>query len=291
MQTIFLTGATGFLGSHLLAAFITHGYKVIIAIREHSDLWRIHDLISHVKLYQLNEISIEKIFDDNRIDGIIHTACNYGRGDVSVSETVASNVIFGIKILETAVKNKVKFFINTDTLLPQNVNVYSLSKNQFTAWLRLFSSQINIINLKIEHMYGAKDDSNKFIYWFINQAINSEKTINLTSGIQKRDFIYIDDVVNAYLLILSKWTELGKWAEFDIGTGKFLSVKEFLEQISYAIFAIKKIEIQNKLNFGAVPYRENDIMIPEMDNSKLLALGWIPHVSVAEGVKKIIESL
>lgn len=291
MPTILLTGATGFLGSHILHELVLNGFDVVIALREKSDILRIKDIIDKVKVYRLNEATIGSIFDQNNIDGVIHTACNYARPNTSIKEILNSNVIFGLNIVEEAVRTKVKFFINTDTLLPANLNYYALSKNQFVIWLKTFTDGIKIINVRIEHMYGCKDDSNKFIYWFLNEALHSTKTINLTSGLQKRDFIYIDDVTSAYLLILKNITNFENWTEFDIGTGLFVTVKSFIQSIVYALQKYKNIDVTSRLNFGAIPYRDNEIMSPILDNSRLIQLGWKPEIGLEKGIEKIIKNI
>lgn len=291
MQTIFLSGATGFLGSHILNTLVQEKHNIIIALREKSDTWRINDIIGNTKVYWLNKTSLNAIFQENQIDGVIHTACSYGRANTTILDTVNANVLFGLEILEAAKRGKSSFFINTDTLLPANINNYSLSKKQFVAWLRTYENQIKIVNVKIEHMYGVKDDSTKFVSWFLNEAIYTDKTINLTSGVQKRDFIYIDDVVNAYLLIIKNLAVLKQWSDFDIGTGDFIAVKDFITNISNTLLSIKNIDITSRLNFGAIPYRDNEIMSPILDNSSLIKLGWTPKIDLKRGIEKIINNI
>ncbi len=291
MPTIFLSGATGFLGSHILHKLVKEKYTIVIALRETSDTWRIEDIIRQVKVYRLNEVTVKMIFQENKIDGVIHTACNYARANTRISEIISANIIFGLELIEAAISENVSFFVNTDTLLPESVSNYSQSKKQFVGWLNTYKGHIKIINVKIEHMYGVKDDSNKFIHWFLNEAINSNKIINLTSGVQKRDFIYIDDVIDAYMLILKNLDVLKEWSEFEIGTGSSIAVKIFIQSISEALLKIKKIDLTNRLNFGAIPYRTNELMTPILDNSSLLKLGWTPNITVEEGIEKIINSI
>ncbi|MEN9369979.1 MAG: hypothetical protein RI952_844, partial [Bacteroidota bacterium] len=194
-KKILLTGATGFLGSHLLESFISNGIEVAILIRSTSDVWRISHLLQKVKAYNIDKIKLKVIFEEFKPEIIVHTACSYGRKNETIIDVVNANLIFGLQLLEESIKINAKTFINTDSLLPRNINNYSLSKAQFTDWLNKKSNQIQVVNFKIEHMYGIKDDDKKFIPWLINKMIYDNEEINLTSGIQKRDFIYITDVV------------------------------------------------------------------------------------------------
>jgi CDP-paratose synthetase len=289
-KTILLTGATGFLGSYLLESFISFNFNVIILKRSTSSTLRINHLLINVSYYNVDLLSsLDDVFVQNKIDIIVHTACSYGRSNENLKEIINTNLIFGINLMELGVKFKVQTFINTGSLLPRNVNSYSLSKAQLTDWLKINSSKIQVINLKIEHMYGPKDDNKKFLPWLINEMRSGTENINLTSGIQKRDFIYVDDVVAAYNLIINNCKKLENWNEFDIGTNSFVNVKDFVIQIAKELENSNNIKIIPRLKFGVINYREGDIMIPQLDNSKLLNLGWVPKTSLKEGIKKVLK--
>jgi nucleoside-diphosphate-sugar epimerase len=289
-KTILLTGATGFLGSYLLESFIALNFNVIILKRSTSSNIRINHLLNNIIYYNVDLLSsLDDVFVQNKIDIIVHTACSYGRSNESLKEIINTNLIFGINLMELGIKFKVQTFINTGSLLPRNINSYSLSKAQLTDWLKINSSKIQVINLKIEHMYGPKDDNKKFLQWLINEMQSGTENINLTSGIQKRDFIYVDDVVAAYNLIINNCEKLGNWNEFDIGTNSFVNVKDFVIQIAKELENSHNIKIIQRLKFGVINYREGDIMIPQLNNSKLLNLGWVPKTSLKEGIKKVLN--
>lgn len=288
-EKILLTGATGFLGSHLLESFISQGFQVSILKRSTSSTWRINHLLEKVRVYNIDEVGLDKIFIEIKPEIIIHTACTYGRNSESLSQILNTNLIFGINLLEESLKNNVKTFINTDSLLPRNINDYSLSKAQFTDWLQKYSSQIQVINFKIEHMYGVKDDNKKFLPWLINEMINGSGEIKLTSGIQKRDFIYISDVVAAYDLVLQKRQKLNSWNVFDIGTNIFTEVRRLVMKVASIIEKEHNKVIIPRLNFGTIPYREEDIMIPNLDSKKIIELGWHHQVNIDEGIKLITK--
>jgi nucleoside-diphosphate-sugar epimerase len=286
--TILLTGATGFLGSHLLEALLKHGYPVVILKRSTSDLWRIAHLEGQYKSYDVDTQLMEQVFEEQRIHCVIHTACHYGRNGSALSEVVESNLLFGLKVLETAINHQVTSFINTDSFLPRDLTPYSLSKKQLVDWLKQQSSKIQVINLKLEHMYGPKDDASKFIAWLVAQLKHNAPQINLTSGIQKRDFIYIEDVVSAFLCVLQNAEDLPNFSEFEVGTGESIEVKTFVENLKH-IFEQRYGQTKTQLNFGAVPYRQGEIMEFKVDNQALRHLGWQPKVSLSQGLQQSLE--
>lgn len=287
-MTILLAGATGFLGSHLLKKVIDLNHQVIILKRSTSNCWRIDAYLSKVKNYDIDKTDLATVFQNHQVDVVINTVTDYGRKESKVSSVVDTNLIFGLKLLEEAANAQVKAFINTDTLLERNINSYALSKAQLVDWMHFVSNRnTKMVNIKIEHMYGAKDDENKFIYWLINQLKQNVKKIDLTSGMQKRDFIYIDDIVSAYEIIIQNIDAFSHFEVFELGTGNPVEVKSFVEKIYLALS--KRQAVGTKLNFGAIAYRSNENMNMYADISKLKALGWSPKVTLDEGIKKIVE--
>lgn len=288
-KKILLTGATGFLGSHLLESFITQGFDVAVLKRSTSDDWRIIHLLNEVKIFNIDKITLKEVFNDFKPDIIVHTACNYGRNNEALIDILKTNLIFAVDLLEHAVLNNTSTFINTDSLLPRSINNYSLSKSQFSDWLQKYSDQIQCVNFKIEHMYGIRDDRKKFIPWIIEEMIYKNEIINLTSGIQMRDFVYVSDVVAAFNLVIQKRGTLKAWNEFQIGTNDFTQVKKLV--LKLGLILEKKFDkiILPRLKFGSLPYRKEEIMVPTVNNSKLISLGWDSLVTIDQGLKKIIK--
>ena len=287
VRTILVTGASGFLGSHLIEALVERHFNVVAVKRKTSNTKRITHLLDKIRIYDTDDLSL--IFINEKIDVIINTVCCYGRNNERLIEMINSNLIFGLNLLDEAVKYNVKTFINTDSLLPRNINDYSLSKAQLTDWLYKKSNNIQVVNLKIEHMYGPNDDKNKFIPWLINKMINESDDILLTSGIQRRDFIYINDIVDVFVLILKKKEVLSNWNQFEVGTNNFIKVKSLVLTIAKELEKILKKKIIERLKFGNVSYRKGEIMVPELDNSRLLELGWKPKVTLSQGIQNIIK--
>lgn len=117
MKTVLLTGATGFLGSHMLELLLQSGYNVIVTKRSTSDVWRIEHLLSKVQSYDIDTDSIETVFASNKIDAVIHLATLYRKfnNGKEVAEMVSSNITFPIELLEVGLRHGLKAFINTGT--------------------------------------------------------------------------------------------------------------------------------------------------------------------------------
>jgi nucleoside-diphosphate-sugar epimerase len=286
-KTVLITGGTGFLGSHLVHELLQNGYSVVVLKRSASNTWRIDDVLEKIFCYDIDKIELEAVFVNQHIDIVIHTACCYGRNGEKTSAIVDTNVMFGLQLFELADKFNTDTFFNTDTLLQKYLNTYSLSKKHLVEWLKQLSGKVQVINMKLEHMYGPKDDNTKFVPWIIEQLKQNKGKIELTEGKQERDFIFVADVVSAYLAVLKQRDKLERFIEFDVGTGKPITVRQFVTELAEQY---KKRHSENNtiLEFGSVPYRGNEMMEVAVDISLLKNTGWEPKVSFMDGINILI---
>lgn len=285
-KTILLTGATGFLGSHICDQLVEQGYETVILKRKTSNAWRIESILDRIIVYNIGEGSLKKIFRENEIKTVIHTATSYGKMGEKSHEVATTNVIFPLKIIETAIDFNVDTFINTDTILNKYFNYYSLTKKHFLDWAKTFSSQIGIFNLKLEHLYGEKDEPEKFISMVIRNFLKNVDRIPLTEGKQLRDFIYVDDAVSAYLEILKiSNTHRNGYVEYSIGSGTPISIREIVELIKKLTHNTTTVP-----NFGVLEYRPNEIMKSVADLKNIENdTQWKPKYDLKSGLEKTIQ--
>lgn len=286
-RQILITGVTGFLGSYLAEALLLKGCKVVALKRSTSSLRRISRLASEIIFIDVETLDYDLFFQRfNSIDVIIHTATCYGRQQESVSDIFAANTEFPLRLLDAGARAGVKLFINTDTSLDKYLNIYALSKNHLLQWGKFFSmhKRIRFINFKLEHFYGPGDDPSKFATYIINSCLQNIPELKLTKGEQKRDFIYIDDVVSAYIIMLENDHKLNEaFTEVELGSGISISIKNFVEMVHHLSCS------HTSLNFGALPYREGEVMNSIADISVLSNLGWSCKYDLKTGLPIVIE--
>jgi len=286
-KQILLTGATGYLGGHLIKALLANEWHVIALKRKHS-AWMGSSYISeNIHFVDVEEGKIDELFSEfGKINTIIHTATCYGRGNESASEIFSVNIDLPLRLLEAGIKYGVERFINTDTALDQSFNKYTLSKSQFLQWGKFLSNdkKIRFINLRLEHFYGPGDKVSSFPVFIVNSCIKNIPELNLSKGEQQRDFIYIDDVVSAYIAVIEGLFKDDKYFfEIDVGSGTSVSIRTFVEMVK----EITKSSV--KLNFGAIPYRVGEPMFSRANISELNALGWSCCYELADGLNKMIS--
>lgn len=292
MKTILLTGATGFIGSHLLEYLIRKGYQIVVLKRSTSDISRISKIINVVHTYDIDKTPIELAFKNHKIDVVMHLATSYGK-KVNYEDLIQSNIIFGLNLISLSIKYKIDIFINTDTFF-NNKNVvqtnhaeYTISKKHFLDWLLLKKGSVKIVNMKVHHVYGENDSDEKFSMWLFKQLRDGNKSIKLTTGIQLRDFIYVQDVVRAYEVIMLKHQDLESMQEFNIASGKKYTVKEFCIAMGNEILKNSQ-SVKKVLLFGSKSDNSDEIMDIDNDNNALLKLGWRPEFDLDKGIRNMV---
>lgn len=300
---VLLTGATGFVGSHILKALLERGHAVCIVKRNRSDLKRVQEYLPYCTTYNLEEADIKEILTKNKVECIVHCAAYYGRADKEHAQNVEANIVFPLQILYAGLESGVEYFINTDTFFTKQMEKpagprekmymqgYSLSKYQFRQWGRMAAGEgINFVNMKLEHVYGEHDNKDKFIPCIVKSCRENAGAVALSQGKQKRDFIYVKDVADAYCKVLDSF-ELspneppGKYMEYEVGTGRMRSVREFVELIHSTLGS------RSILEWGRVPMKEGELMESKADITKLKEIGWEPKVVEDAEIKGVFAKM
>lgn len=142
--------------------------------------------------------------------------------------------------------------------------------------------------MRIEQMYGTNDDGKKIVPWLISELKNNVAEIALTKGEQTRDFIYVTDVVSAYLCVLENFDSSTHFEEFDVGTGNQIQVKNFVLELAAQYKALHP-ENNTHLAFGKIPYRDGEQMSVQENIQPLLDLGWSAKIDYKTGIEKILN--
>ncbi len=207
------------------------------------------------------------------MQAVVHVATNYGKND-QPHVLVRDNMLFPLDLLERAITAKVPIFVNTNTCFTidyKYLRPYTLSKKQFVHWGKVLcdGTETKFVNLVLQHPYGPGDRPAKFVPAMIRECLSAKEEIWLTPGEQKKDFVYVADVAEAYRLILDKATELpAGYSEFEVGSGKAVSIRQFVEAIH------RLTKSQAKLKFGALDYRDGEIMFSQDRHFTKLRCTW-----------------
>lgn len=291
-MNVLLTGATGYLGSRLLAALAKEGGHTLAAlVRPTSNRASIEAIarrapdVKPIEVLECTSAALYARLAAGEFDLILHSATNYGRRDLARTEIVEANLVLPLRLLDAALRCGRRIaFINTDTMLDKRVSAYSLSKKQFREWLQAYADEIVGINVALEHFFGAGDDPTKFVSHVVRALLRQEPRLALTPGEQERDFIYIDDVVAAFLYITRFAASAARgFYDFELGRGEPVTVRAFVE-LAKGVCG----NTVTQLDFGAEPYRPHEVMRIAARTEALGALGWRPALTLEEGLRRMI---
>ena len=287
-----MTGGTGFLGKELVQiATSSRDLKLIVLTRFPDMKNRENSSNNLLKFVGSNEESIHRIFQSEKIDGILHMATNYGRKHADFSQVIEINLQLPLMLLEMGAKNGSSHFINIDSFFNKPGNnyfalpEYALTKKSLSLFLPEYAGRLEISNLILEHVYGPNDSPEKFIPYLMREMVSAGVgAIRLSPGNQIRDFIYVKDAALGILKVMEKKVQHIGIHTFGLGTGIGTTLMDFAE-------SLKRISGSSVyLDFGGVQYSKNEIMYSCADNSSLKELGRSPSYSVPDGISEMLNA-
>ncbi|MDO8658184.1 MAG: SDR family NAD(P)-dependent oxidoreductase [Candidatus Levybacteria bacterium] len=301
-QSVLVTGGSGFIGTNLIRKLLSLNYNVNLLTRSSTNLWRIKNVLPKIKIYEasiLDKQSLSKTVRKINPNFIIHLATyTQYRNQHDYRQMIETNINGTLNLLEATKDIEYSAFLNTgssseygikdspmretDTLEP--ISFYAATKASATLLCQVFAReyQKSIVTLRPFSVYGPFEEEKRFIPTIIN-AIIKTLPIKLTGGSERRDFIFIDDVVDIYINSMKKGKELSGQI-LNMGTGIEYTNDEVVETLFNATG--KKVKIEK----GAYPKRLWDTPHWVADIQKVQeALIWKPRFSLKEGLKKTYE--
>ncbi len=291
MKNILIIGGTGFIGYHLAKKFLQKNFKVTSVSKNPPKKLRFLKKVKYI-ICDINNEKILKKIDDN-FDYVVNLG---GYVDhKNKRETYRSHYLGLKKITKIFIKKKIKKFIQIGSSMeygrvqsPQKEHfkcypesIYGISKLLSTEYLiNLYKKKkFPVVILRLYQVYGPNQDKNRLIPIIIDSC-KKNKSFPCSSGVQFRDFLFVDDLINAILRCLEKKVE-GKI--INIGSGKKIEVKKIINQIVKFYKAGKPL-------FGKVKLRKEEMLkvYPSLLNVRKF-LGWKAKVSFDSGILKTIN--
>jgi UDP-glucose 4-epimerase len=286
-KKILITGASGFIGSHLCRRLLERGAEIHGVSRN-----KHFDMASEIRWWQGDLADLETVrylLGSIRPELIFHLA-SYVKGARDLSNVLPafhSNLVSQVNLLAVACELGCERFISTGSMEePARANShvapsspYAAAKWAASAYGRMFYTlyQFPVVLLRIFMVYGpAQRDLSKLIPYVVLSLLRG-KPPQITSGSRKVDWIYIDDVVEA-LLAVARAPDI-EGATIDIGTGNLASIRKVVQIL------VNLINPNIAPQFGAlVDRRMEQEPVANMEDSRA-KIGWIPKVTLNEGLK------
>ncbi len=292
MKVAVITGATGFIGSHLARRLIERGWKVHGLKRMTSSMELVSDFSQQIQWHNVDETPMNVIWDSVGLaDVVFHLATEYGREKQPMSSIASANLLFPLRLLEQAEVHNVPLFVATDTCFPATypyLRNYTLSKKQFAQWGNVWAQEAGkrFVNLVLQNPFGPGDRAGKFVPWIIDQCLQNVEQIELTSGRQQKDFVFIDDVVGALIILHEQQEQLPDgFSNISCGSGKAIELRQFIEAVHSVSGSSSNLE------FGALSDRAGELAFSCADTEALNRLGWTAKFSLIDGIRETIQAV
>ena len=299
---ILVTGGAGFIGSHVVDRLVLEGHSV--SVIDNLSTGKIENVNREAKFHKIDIISprIERVFKKERPELICHFAAQM---DVrrSVADPIydaQSNIIGMLNLMENGLRYGVRKVIFASTggavygegvpyptseeCIPRPISPYGISKLTGEHYLIYYnvSYGLNYVVLRYANVYGPRQDpfGEAGVVAIFNQKIlRDEQPVINGNGMQTRDYVYVDDVVDA--VIVSTYNEIND--VFNVGTGVETSVNELFRHL---------IEITGKSHIKEVhgQAKKGEQLRSCLSYDKIRkALDWEPRVPLREGLTRTIE--
>lgn len=299
MAKIFVTGGTGFMGSHIVELLLQEGHQITVLTSSSSVHPNIQHLQSNIKIVRGNFGNYKLVLEHlHETDVIIHIAWTTVPKTASENPIydAQTNVIGSIHLLEAAVKAKVKkvIFVSTGGALYgipqytpideqhpiQPISAYGISKMAFERYLHFFyqNKGLDYTIFRIANAYGTRQNltKNQGVVGIWLQKIKENQAIEIWGdGSVVRDYVYVTDVAQ---IITQSISYQGTQKVFNVGSGQGYSLNEIL--------AVCKKVSQKDPNVTYLDGRSFDVPINILSIKKAQEeLHWQPSTSIEEGIQ------
>ncbi len=297
-----VTGGSGFIGSHLCEKLIKLKHKVtVIDNFEVGKKSNLSNILGKIKIHNAdirNYKKIKKLF--HNVDYVFHLAA---LADIVPSienptDYYETNVTGTLNVLKASMKHKVKKFIYTASSssygipkkypTPESAKInpqypYALTKRLGEEIVMNFGKiyKLNVTSLRFFNVYGPRARTSgtygAVFGVFLAQKLNKKPLTVVGNGKQRRDFTYVDDIIDAFIVILKN--KKTKNEIFNVGSGKTVSVNKI----------VKLMKVSKVIS---IPKRPGEPLQTFADISKIKKVtGWKPKVKIETGVEIMLKNI
>jgi len=300
MKRVVLTGGTGFVGANLARRVLRDGHETHLLVRPGYKPWRISEILNDVRLHELHlpdAEAVSQVVSQIRPDWVFHLAVHGAYSwQADWGEMVRTNITGTMSLVSACLKTGFEAFVNTGSsseygfkdhapaeneLLEPNSH-YAVTKAAATLFCRhtAESKQVHLPTLRLYSAFGPYEAPGRLLPTLILHGLKGELP-PLADPKVARDFVYVEDVVEAYLLAARIRTS--EWgAIYNVGTGIQTTLRDVVEAVRQ-VMNIAADPVWNTL-----PNRGWDASVWVSDNRKIKAeLGWRPEHGLTEGIRRM----
>lgn len=303
-KRILVTGGDGFIGSHLIKALLKRGARVIVPFIGSDSNYKVPiEKQKKLKLISQNITNKQGVFrliDENKIDFIVHLAAQTLVTDAvkNPHDTLRTNIMGTINVLEAARRSKRikrvivassdKAYGRSEKAYRESYSLngdhpYDVSKSSADlisqAYFKTYKTPVVIT--RFGNVYGEGDlHFDRLIPGICKSIVEEETFLIRSNGKYVRDYLYVEDVVDGYLLLLNK-TDVITGQAFNFSSSDHLSVLEVIGKMENVL----KVKIKYRITNSAI----NEIPYQHLESSKIRKLGWMPKHTFEKKINSVFK--
>lgn len=295
MKRAIVTGATGFVGANLARRLLQRGDEVHVLVRPGYQTWRLESVLSEIQVHVVDVSDAEAVaatFTNVQPEWVFHLAAHGAyHHQTDVRQMVATNLLGTIDVLSSALAVGVEAFVAAGTSSEYGPKDHAPSEyeplepnsdyaiTKAAATLHCMSAArragANVSVLRLYSAYGPWEEPTRLIPSLASYGLAGSLP-PLASPEIARDFVYVDDVVEAFLSAASHTSDQG--AVYNIGTGTMTTLADAVSVVRDAL------SIAAEPMWRSMDDRDWDTTIWVSDNRLAgKALGWHPRTSFERG--------
>ncbi len=302
MKRVIITGATGFVGANLARRLLQDGHALHLLVRPGYKSWRIAEIRGQVRLHELHlhdNDAVSKVVGQIQPEWIFHLAVHGAYSwETDWEQMIRTNIQGTMSLLSACLKTSFEAFVNTGSsseygfkdhapaeneALEPNSH-YAVTKAAATMFCRqtAHAHKVHVPTLRLYSAFGPFEEPGRLLPTLILNGLKG-RLPSLADPNVARDFVYVNDVVDAYLLATQNHSS-DPGPVYNVGTGVQTTLRELVE-ISRQV-----MNISEEPAWNSMPNRKWDANVWVSDNQKIRAeLGWQPRHDVAEGMRLMRE--
>jgi len=301
MKRVAITGAAGFVGANLTRRLLDDGHEVHLLIRPDHAMWRIDQVRDDVRMHTADlgdRQRVEDVIRDVKPNWVFHLAAHGAYSwQTDLSEIVRTNILGTVNVAEASAKAGVETLVNTGSSseygykdhAPSETEVvdpnshYAVTKASGTMFCRFTAQKfgIRMPTLRLYSVYGPYEEPRRLVPSLVVKGMQS-RLPPLANPDTARDYVYVDDVIDAYLLAATtEISDLG--AVCNVGTGIQTTLRDIVD-VTRDLLAVREAP-----TWGSLPDRTWDTNIWRADPTRIGAeLGWKPRCDVRAGLAETV---